>query len=254
MTWKPPLYRIVAGVVDVRAFDDERLAFVRKNIQRLRTEPREIDDLEYELRAMTELHRTFTADLLLLGTNNELWVARCVNAVFTCQPRKHQRDLADRLAARDGIHYRLPADGYSLERLADVEAIARRHDPRDVPRLVDTLRYCNLPTPSEQELRRAIYDTLSTFDRPEARDTLLAALATEPDDIAALVIDRIYRHPSLLDGLPARIDAAWRPPRDERLAKRLLAALVRSDDEGKHLAWARANYPALVREVGDGVY
>jgi hypothetical protein len=83
------------------------------------------------------------------------------------------------------------------------------------------------------------------------RDVLLRALATEGDEVAGHVIEVLYRQETLIPELPARIDAAWRN-REHRLATRLLAALVKSDDEGKYMAWARDNYKPVLRSLGLG--
>ena len=247
MTWAPPLYTIIAGVVDLRAFDDEGVAFVRANFKRMCAQKIELDDLEYQLRAMGQLRREFAVELLIRAPGREHYVVEGAGERFTNRVAKPAEFV--RLAERGQVHYRLPAHGYSVDRLAEVEAIARDRDPADVPALIDYLKFASQPTPSEEALRRAIYDALAWHATPAVREVLLRALASESDDMAACVIGLVYRQPELVDGLPARIDTASREG-DERLATRLMEALLKSDDDGKHRAWATTNYPALVRRLG----
>jgi hypothetical protein len=245
VAWAPSLYTILAGVVDLRAFDDDGVAFVRANFKRLCAEKNDLDDLEYQLRAMCRLRREFAVELLIHTQKHEPYVIELAGERFTSRPAK-PADV-NRLASR-GLHYRLPAHGYSVDRLAEVEAVARRRDRRDVPWLIDYLKYASQPTPSEEALRRALYDALAWHATEAVQDVLLRALASESDDMAACVIGLMYRQPALVAELPGRIDKAWRE-RDERLATRLMQALLKSDDEGKHRAWATSNYPALVRRL-----
>jgi hypothetical protein len=246
MPWAPSLYTIVAGVVDLRAFDDDGVAFVRANFKRLGAEKLELDDLEYQLRAMGQLRREFAVELLIRTQKNVHYVVAMTDDRFTSRAAS-EADV-NRYTSRGGVDFRLPAHGYSVDRLAEVEAVSRRRDPRDVAWLIDRLKLASQPTPSEEALRRALYDAMAWHDTPEVREVLLRSLASEGDDMAACVIGLVYRIPALVDQLPARIDTAWRA-RDERLATRLMQALLKSDDEGKHHAWATTNYPALVRRL-----
>jgi hypothetical protein len=73
-------------------------------------------------------------------------------------------------------------------------------------------------------------------DRPGARH-LAGGVANGARPIAAAIVNVLWRQTVLIGELPRRIDAAWRPPRDEVLARRLLAALVKSDDACTHRTW-----------------
>jgi hypothetical protein len=247
MAWKPTRFKIVAGLVDVRAFDEAGVAFVRKHIGKLAVWV-DLEDIEDQLRAMHQMNRTFSAELLITDTQGKDWVATLQDGVFATRPMREAPSIGERLLARAQVQYRRAGAGYTLDRLAQVEAIAALRDSADIAGLIEMLGVANQPTESEQALRRAIYDALSWHQPYDVREMLLAALASEPDEIADFLIEVMHRQDNL-DEYPERIDAAWRA-RDERLAKRLLAVLLKSDDDRKHLAWARASYPALIRKLG----
>jgi len=248
MTWKPPLYEIISGLVDVRKLDDEQIAFVRANIERLGKQKMEVDDLEYQLRAMASMRRGLTADLLIMGSDISYFVITLRDDVVTVHPARNVPGLADSLVNRHRIDYRLPGEHYTLERLAEVEALAKRRNAADAPELIRYLRVANQPTPSEENLRLAVFDALAWHQTLPVREFLLEALETEPDFVAELLISVMHRQPYILEELPQRITEAWRA-KNHRFARRMLAALIKNDDDRKHVAWAEESFPSLVREL-----
>jgi len=100
-----------------------------------------------------------------------------------------------------------------------------------------------------RDLRREIYSALSWIETAEVQRVLLDALEREPDELASWVGYVLWRQDAIMADLPRRIDEAV-AAKDERLAERLLTALVRGDDEGRHRKWVLAHHGALFRRLG----
>ena len=83
---------------------------MRANFKRLRAEPIELDDLEYQLRATAELRREFAAELLI-EAKQKFFVVQFERNKFTSRPATESEALAH--VSRGDLHYRLPAHGYT---------------------------------------------------------------------------------------------------------------------------------------------
>jgi len=239
--------RIHGFIADVRKLDDESVAFVRRSLHESITS---IEDATEKLLVLGKTWPALAIDMLVQHAKHRRILRMSHGFVTNHDAHADEHKALAGTVFRYGRHFRLPPNGYTQERLDHVTELAKQFDYMLIPTLIEYLSYSTSGASLEDELRFATYDALTHYDTDEVRSLLVAALRTEPEHIAHSITDGLYRAPSMMMRLPELIDAAWKPPRDEQLARRLLRALVKGDAECAHKTWVLANYRVLLQSTG----
>ncbi len=137
------------------------------------------------------------------------------------------------------------------QRVEEVKELAKRRGAAaTTARLLEILRTDAAGDAKPyRDLRRDVYYALSWIETDEVRALLRGALATEDDELAASIGYVLWRQDALMAELPQRVEDAVAAG-DERLAGRLLAALVSGDDEGRQRAWVESRHAGLLQRIG----